>query len=841
MTFDSFKRDILVYLEASRDWEKQDIQDHENLPETDKIEQGYMIKNAIITKIDKQGACELSTPNNYTKWKIGDTVNFAWLPDGIERVTGSTYITDNLVDSISVSKLLKCSKIGEFFNFYKQENELYSIYISIINEIQDGASGAGYLKVLANIKEPKIEGFSKLSLSSDDIPKHLNKEQLKAVEAIIKCPQLYAIQGPPGTGKTDVLSVIAKLYSEQGKEVLIVSNTHQAVNNALNKIAKYDLPIYKLGSELKSQGLDSKIKIMPDNVEYRKERKRTKGKKQGDIVGMTLCGALLNLAIHGSAFTPSIILVDEASQIPLAQAAAIGGLGAGSCVFIGDDRQMPPIFHEKMEKDPLSISIFEYLQKLLPTELKTTLTTTYRMNEPICSLVSELFYEPYGIKLNSHESIKTRCISGEDLQNAVEYYTIDTNDCMDSNLKEANLAVQIAQKYQTANLEVAIVTPFRKQVNLVREQWKANGGVSSDILVDTVERLQGQDVDVIILTTSVSDSEYFKETVSFVQNPNRLNVMLSRAKKKVVIIKSPLITINRKNGSITNLQEEPDDAKSFAIDGEPEEASKARQLILSQFGDLEFVEEGHKYFLHGKELPSVSGIGHRFIKDPFDEQIQATNYALKHGQTAEYWIKQWRCNSFRATTLGTKTHEFGESLGYLLAGHPELIRDSVRAQYLDNYHYLAPIHPKEEAVVSFMNELPRSYHLVLNETRVYSGKNPDMSLNLKEQICGTFDMLYWYDGDGDPSKAGFIVLDYKTNAKLYSEYNQTHNKMLLPPFSNFVEEDHSLYVIQLNLYALMLEDIGLPVIARKIVWLRDDGTYKMIDTPDISDILRKVL
>ena len=65
--------------------------------------------------------------------------------------------------------------------------------------------------------------------------------------------------------------------------------------------------------------------------------------------------------------------------------------------------------------------------------------------------------------------------------------------------------------------------------------------------------------------------------------------------------------------------------------------------------------------------------------------------------------------------------------------------------------------------------------------------------------------------------------------------------MLLPPFSNFVEEDHSLYVIQLNLYALMLEDIGLPVIARKIVWLRDDGTYKMIDTPDISDILRKVL
>ena len=65
--------------------------------------------------------------------------------------------------------------------------------------------------------------------------------------------------------------------------------------------------------------------------------------------------------------------------------------------------------------------------------------------------------------------------------------------------------------------------------------------------------------------------------------------------------------------------------------------------------------------------------------------------------------------------------------------------------------------------------------------------------------------------------------------------------MLLPPFDDFYEEDYGLYVIQLNLYALMLEDIGLPVIARKIVWLKDDGTYQIVDTPEVSDILRSVL
>ena len=131
--------------------------------------------------------------------------------------------------------------------------------------------------------------------------------------------------------------------------------------------------------------------------------------------------------------------------------------------------------------------------------------------------------------------------------------------------------------------------------------------------------------------------------------------------------------------------------------------------------------------------------------------------------------------------------------------------------------------------------------MVLNETKVYSGKNPDKDKNLKEQICGTFDMLYWYDGDGDVSKAGFVILDYKTNANLYNSYNREKGKMLLPPVNYLYEEDYGLYVIQLNLYALMLEDIGFPVISRKIVWLKDDGTYEIIDTPDITTTLRDFL
>lgn len=279
--------------------------------------------------------------------------------------------------------------------------------------------------------------------------------------------------------------------------------------------------------------------------------------------------------------------------------------------------------------------------------------------------------------------------------------------------------------------------------------------------------------------------------------------------------------------------------KMYTIAGEPSVVEEVRRKVLEAFEDLEFYEEGHRYVLNGQTLPSVSGVAHRFIREPFDEQWQAMRYALKNGQTPEYWIQQWRQNSFRATRLGTKTHAYGESLGYLRAGMPERICPSIRAQYMPEYGFLAPIHPKEEAVLKFMNEMPSSMHLVLNEAQVYSGKNPCEEQNLKERLAGTFDMLYYNDGsDGQPE--GFIILDYKTNANLTSEYNRKYGKMLREPFNCMTEEDLSLYTIQLSLYALMLEDIGIPIISRRIVWLKE-GEYQIVPVEDVSEKLRQTL
>lgn len=83
--------------------------------------------------------------------------------------------------------------------------------------------------------------------------------------------------------------------------------------------------------------------------------------------------------------------------------------------------------------------------------------------------------------------------------------------------------------------DIAVITPFRRQVLCIRGHLK--NAIQGDIpLIDTVERLQGQDVDMIIISCTTTNEEYYLKNVAFLENPNRWNVMISRAKKKVIII-----------------------------------------------------------------------------------------------------------------------------------------------------------------------------------------------------------------------------------------------------------------------------------------------------------------
>jgi hypothetical protein len=267
-------------------------------------------------------------------------------------------------------------------------------------------------------------------------------------------------------------------------------------------------------------------------------------------------------------------------------------------------------------------------------------------------------------------------------------------------------------------------------------------------------------------------------------------------------------------------------AKTIKVEGEPKEVTKIRNKILKEFNDLVFIEEGHKYFLNGEQLPSVSEVTHHFCAHPFDSEERAVAYAEKNGETPQYWLDKWRFTNLKATTSGTLVHEFAEGLGWLRNGHPELMPKSCEPKYVKDKDWLIPTRPKEESVLKFYDELNENLHFVLAETKVYSNKS-DIS-TVRQPFCGTFDLLAWYEHPTDKSKSGLVVLDWKTNRELRKDFSRENGKFLLPPFGDLYEEPLSYYTLQLNLYSLCLAGIGLPPIAARVIWLKDDGTYELI-------------
>ena len=264
------------------------------------------------------------------------------------------------------------------------------------------------------------------------------------------------------------------------------------------------------------------------------------------------------------------------------------------------------------------------------------------------------------------------------------------------------------------------------------------------------------------------------------------------------------------------------DKYKISVKGEPKEVAEIRNKILTSFDGLEFVDEGHKYFLNGEELQSVSSVVSAYESE-FDTVSKATAYAEKNGETPEYWIDQWRFTNLKATVSGTAVHEYGESLAWLHMGHPENITDGNKYKYIEDKGWLIPTRTKEEAALKFWNELKENLYVVLPETRVF---------NVGDTIkyAGTFDLLMYYNNPKDSSKSGLVVYDYKTNKDLYKDYSRTHFKMLKQPFDKLFDEPFGGYTIQLSLYTLALEKIGLKVLGRRIIWLKDDGTYETIPT-----------
>lgn len=266
---------------------------------------------------------------------------------------------------------------------------------------------------------------------------------------------------------------------------------------------------------------------------------------------------------------------------------------------------------------------------------------------------------------------------------------------------------------------------------------------------------------------------------------------------------------------------------------EPQEVTDMRNLITTSFSKLQFVEEGHHYYLPMndgtvKELKSVSHFTHQFEeKKDWDEITR--KYAIKNGRTFEEVKEEWHVNNITSTTRGTKTHFYGEMMANLFLGKEDLVRENMPMSWEDGY--LIPYCPKEEAVEKFWSDLIKinDVWVVMPETKVYTNMND--KYDFKVGIAGTFDLLLACRVN---NKIVYVIADYKTNKDLCNSYNQQFNKTLLDPFSDFIEEPKSMYTLQQSTYQAMLSQLDIDIVDRRLIWLKEDGTYEKIPVPDIT-------
>ena len=253
------------------------------------------------------------------------------------------------------------------------------------------------------------------------------------------------------------------------------------------------------------------------------------------------------------------------------------------------------------------------------------------------------------------------------------------------------------------------------------------------------------------------------------------------------------------------------------------ELKAIRDKIQDSFKDLIFEEGPHQYYWHGKNIPSVSRTIDRFVEPfPVNEKAQQCYEKYYNDPTSKYYQmtaddikKQWKKKNDNANAQGTLAHAFGENAMHYMVGDYDAIDPAFKDRLVDG-KFVAKT-GFEEAVVSFFNSVPDEYIPILVENRVYAFCGKDEPV-----YAGTFDLLMYCT---IPGKEGLVQWDWKTNEDIYRNFR---GKTLLPPFENLLDSPQQHYEIQQALYEHALNEIGLEVKAKRLIWIKSNGTYEVI-------------
>ena len=383
------------------------------------------------------------------------------------------------------------------------------------------------------------------------------------IESVLDLKSSFlAVQGPPGSGKSfNGGQVIADLVLKHGWRVGIVAQSHATVENLLRKVHESGVPVDQIGKPHQKNETIADLVALPT----------TKWTPLASAGVPTFLGAHQGAVLGGTTWTfvstgqvdrdsLDLIVIDEAGQFSLANTIAVS-VAARNLLLLGDPQQLPQVT-QGTHPEPVDGSALGWLagdDEVLNPKFGYFLPASFRMNPEVCEVVSRNWYDS---KLGSRAPQRNldgvepgfHAVHVEHLGNSTE------------SVEEADRVVELVREVisctwddgsgyigalSAARENVIVVAPYNAQVNLLRRKLSQAG--FADIPVGTVDKFQGQEAAIAIVSLTASSAEDVPRGLEFLLMPNRLNVAISRAKWAAYLVYSPGL-LNFKPTNVENLR-----------------------------------------------------------------------------------------------------------------------------------------------------------------------------------------------------------------------------------------------------------------------------------------------
>lgn len=247
-----------------------------------------------------------------------------------------------------------------------------------------------------------------------------------------------------------------------------------------------------------------------------------------------------------------LVVIDEATQAT-EPSTLIPYLKGEKTIMIGDHKQLPPtVLSQKALKKGLDCSLFERFLDIYGDKLSYLLKIQYRMNRKIMNFSSKEFYNSslkaaenvaeHSLKDFGINITKSDCFAEKVLFEEYPVVFLDTSEMEASerslsgsnsydNPVEAEIVLDIADKaikWGMQEEDIAVITPYKDQVDLLYQHCKFE-----NLEINTVDGFQGREKEMIVFSSVRSNN---KGNIGFLRDLRRLNVALTRAKRKLVFI-----------------------------------------------------------------------------------------------------------------------------------------------------------------------------------------------------------------------------------------------------------------------------------------------------------------